>query len=321
MFKLPKKPSPRASTDELADFVEIISWVNGLASAQMIINYLGLVDDIYFGEETSSERFEDMEDNHQLMIEEVFLELENRERILDEAYPFIIDGSVLRLKQETYIEIQCKVYLYLLAATRLNMRDDKVQGAIDGTEEMEFLSAHVLKNYLGKDKSKVLVFGTAEFSDEKNFGVRVNETMQKLKEKPRFKDRGGSGRPIRAKDEGIDVIGWVPFKDNRENKLIVFAQSKTGTSWQKMKNALTPHHFSQRWLNEDFSLMPMYAFCVTEAVQQQLWWEACIGAGIMFDRIRMVEYCSEDANNKIREETITWLNAAKTTITSQLALS
>ncbi|PLX98040.1 MAG: hypothetical protein C0623_13965 [Desulfuromonas sp.] len=320
MFKLPKKPSPKASVTELADFVEILAWVERSASAQRVVNYLGLVDDQILNEDDSYQGCEDQEDEHQEYLEDVFAELAKREEICNEAYPFEINGTagtVLHLKPNVWDNPQQTAYLYLLAATRLNMNKDHNLEDIDGALEMEFLSAHALKQYLGAVKSTVMVFGTSDNAGR--FSERVDELMVMLKEKGRFRNINGTEAPIHAQDDKLDVIGTIPFTDGRGGQLIVFAQSKTGTNWKSHISELRPEVFAKKWISHDFLIPPLRAYCIAESVDEIEWASNCAEAGLLFDRCRLVECCIEDDTNKLPENIRAWTQAAQTRINSYIS--
>jgi hypothetical protein len=88
MFKFPNLPSPKATPDELADFIEVVSWLRGFCSSTDVIRYLSVVDDNVDidGEEFSG--CEDQEDEHLVALEGVFELLSDRGRICEDGYPF-----------------------------------------------------------------------------------------------------------------------------------------------------------------------------------------------------------------------------------------
>lgn len=313
MFKLPGKPSPQASKAELADFIEILAWANKSASAREAIRYLGLVDDNILDEDDGYEGCEDEQDEHESRIDAAFTELGDREVACGGAYPFIISGeagTVLRLKENVWESSQQTAYLYLLAATRLNMLKDKKLEEIDGTLEMEHLSALALRHYLG-GRCKVRVFGTAIGG---SFEQRVNSLMADLRENGRFRNINGDDVPIGAKDDKLDVVGWLPFSDKRASQLIVFAQAKTGTNWRGKITEHRPDNFEKKWLSSPFLFTPIRALCVAEATDVTTWNSDCIEAGLFFDRCRLVECCIEDEDNKIPANIWTWTRAAQAKI-------
>lgn len=298
-FKLPSLPSPRANLNELADFVELVAWEQGQVSEREIIAYLGRVDDNELNEGCN-----DDEDQSTDLLAEVMNEIERRERACRGGYPFGLqkNGTVLEYLTDRKNETESIVYRYLLLSTRLDMIKNKVLGGEDGTALLEHLSAHVLKSYLGS-RAKSFVFGTATSS---TFAQRIRNLCSNLREGVGFRplDRNAS---VTANDDKLDAVAWVPFFDSSPGQLIIFGQCKTGTTWKDLTTQLQPSAFAKRWLNEPFIVDPLRAFCVSEAVDRSRWKTSATSTGILFDRCRIVDYCSGFTTNNL----VKWTNAAK----------
>jgi hypothetical protein len=135
--------------------------------------------------------------------------------------------------------------------------------------------------------------------------------MTDLKENGRFRNVNGENVPVGAKDDKLDVVGWLPFSDNKGSQLIIFAQAKTGTSWRGKISEHRPDNFEKKWLSHSFLLTPIRALCVAEATDVTTWNSDCLEAGLFFDRCRLVECCIEDEENKIPENILVWARAAQ----------
>ncbi len=283
MFKLPNPPSPQAGVHELADFVEILSWLHRSASEREIVAYLGRIDD-----NDSNEGCNDDEDQITDFLEEVMNEIERRATACESGYPFVLEGkgTVLKFAVLESEAIRSSVYLYLLLSTRLNMQCNRTHANIDGADLLENLSAHVLRTYLGSSKAQSLVVGT---SNPGTFQDRVNNLCQSLGEGSRFRSLDNAS--IRAKDDKVDTVTWIPFVDRLPGQLIVFGQCKTGTNWRDQISQSRPEDFIKKWMHEPFLVNPLRVFCVSEAVDRSRWKGTSVAAGILFDRCRLVEYC------------------------------
>ena len=287
----------------------MLCWINGNTSAREIVAYLGRLD-----ENDSNAGCEDNDDENAERLDEAMNEIERRESACASGYPFALtqEGTVLQypiLKPE---ETQKVVYLYLLLSTRLNMKDNRNHAGIDGTNLLEPLSAHVLKNYLGRDKAQSLVFGT---SGEGSFEDKVNKLCHNLREGSRFQSLDNA--PVKAKDAKLDAVAWVPFADRLPSQLIIFGQCKTGTTWRDTTSQLQPEQFIKKWVREPFLVNPTRVFCVSEAINRSIWKSSSVEAGIVFDRCRLVENCiglPEETFSSIR----TWTLEAKKTVTTSL---
>lgn len=282
MFKLPAPPSPRADIHELADFVELLALQNDSVSAREILAYLGRA-----GDNEYNEGVDDEDDVNANAMDDVMIEIDRRSRSCVGGYPFELDlrGTVLRHDRGDASE-RAVVYRYLLLSTRLNMTTDKVQANIDGTALLEEISAAVLRCYLGYDRARSVVFGTAIGG---TFREKVNALCEALGEGGCFEalDPG----PVNANDDRLDAVAWIPFSDMRRGKLIIFCQCKTGSSWKEHTTQLQPDAFINRWMkHRTFLVVPVRAFCVSESTCPNHWGGLVSYAGLLFDRLRLVDF-------------------------------
>lgn len=301
MFKLPALPSPRADVHELADFAELLAWQNDSVSAREILAYLGRT-----GDNEYNEGVDDEDDINADALDDVMIEIDRRSKSCVGGYPFALDlkGTVLRHDPMDASE-RAVVYRYLLLSTRLNMTANKVQAEIDGTGLLEEISAAVLRCYLGYNRAQSMVFGTAIGG---TFRDKVDALCGALGEGGGFEalDPG----PVNANDDRLDSVAWIPFSDKRGGKLIVFCQCKTGSSWREHTTQLQPDAFIRRWMkHRTFLMVPVRAFCVSESTCPSQWGGLVSYAGLLFDRLRLVDFldCIEpDLLERIR----TWNAAA-----------
>ena len=282
MFKLPALPSPRADVHELTDFAELLAWQNDSVSAREILAYLGRT-----GDNEYNEGVDDEDDINADALDDVMIEIDRRSKSCIGGYPFKLDlkGTVLRHDSGDASE-RAVVYRYLLLSTRLNMTSDKVQANIDGTGLLEDISAAVLRCYLGYDRAQSVVFGTAIGG---TFRDKVDALCKALGEGGCFEalDPG----PVNANDDRLDSVAWVPFSDMRGGKLIIFCQCKTGSSWKEHTTQLQPDAFIRRWMkHRTFLVVPVRAFCVSEATCPTQWGGLVSYAGLLFDRLRIVDF-------------------------------
>ena len=286
-------PSPRAETNELADFAELRCWKSGSVSVGQVLSYLGRIDD---NEDDAG--CDDSEDRNADLLEDVMTEIERREWACGSGYPFVLGphGGSIRCFEPEPEKTRSAVYLYLLLATRLNMKDDRVHAGIDGATLLEPLSAHAIGSYLGLKKAESLVFGTHA---EGGFEDKISELCRVLGEGSGFRNK--SGMPVNTRDGKLDVVAWIPFADARPGQLIVFAQCKTGTNWVDSCSQLQPDDFIKKHVEGNFVVDPVRAFCVAEAVNRARWEDEGISAGILFDRCRLVEHCSKIPGKPLSE--------------------
>lgn len=301
MFKLPALPSPRADVHELADFAELLAWQNNSVSAREILAFLGRT-----GDNEYNEGVDDEDDINADALDDVMIEIDRRSKSCVGGYPFALDlkGTVLRHDPSDASE-RAVVYRYLLLSTRLNMTANKVQADIDGTGLLEEISAAVLRCYLGYGRAQSVVFGTAIGG---TFRDKVDALCGTLGEGGSFEalDPG----PVNANDDRLDSVAWVPFSDMRAGKLIIFCQCKTGSSWKEHTTQLQPDVFIKRWMrHRTFLVVPVRAFCVSEATCPSNWGGLVSYAGLLFDRLRLVDFL-DHIEPDLLERIRTWNAAA-----------
>lgn len=247
---------------------------------------------------------EDDEDRTHNSISEAFQELEQRLKHCGDAdgrYPFCLNdrGDLLRFRGIGSDGLGLN-YLYLLLATRLNMRDERVHAGFNGTELFEELSKEVAVRYLGGPATSVgsVVYGTARFGeasgddelDRHTFKDAVNSLCKQMGEGYGYKSHPDTRS--RAKDDKLDVVAWRNFADSRSGKLIAFGQCKTGTHWDTELTTLQPATFCNNWMEKAPLVKPVRLFFVTDRVPRVNWSNRCSAAGILFDRCRITEYVS-----------------------------
>jgi hypothetical protein len=310
MFKLPNLPSPKADIHELADFAELLAWQFGHVSSRDIVAYLGRIDD-----NDKNIGCEDNEDENTQTLDEVMNEIERRSMACGQEYPFKLErkGTVLRYDVSLEKSQRSLIYRYLLLSTRLNMKNNRVHDSIDGTILLEPLSAHVLRNYLGKEKAKSFVFGT---SCDGSFQDRVEYLCQAICEGSGFRNIDEAS--AQAKDDKLDAVAWVPFSDCLPGQLIVFCQCKTGSNWSEAITELHPEAFIKRWMRDPVIVNPARALCVSEAADRSKWRGHSVYSGILFDRCRMVDFC-DDIDGEIEEKIKRWTMAAKSSLNTLFA--
>lgn len=231
------------------------------------------------------------------------MEVGQREQACGDGYPFgwECDGQALKLDSDG--GGRRLVYLYLLLATRLNMKDSRRHASIDGTLLLEDLSAEVARAYFGQ-RAESYVFGS---SNHKSFGDKMDDLCARLNEGGGFRKQ--EARPG-MRDGGLDVVVWKHFADKSLGKLIGFGQCKTGTSYRDQLAELHADTFWAKWAMEPrLAVTPMRMYFVAEALSRNSWRNDLIDAGLLFDRCRVVDYC-DGCRSDVLVSLSKWTNAA-----------
>lgn len=105
----------------------------------------------------------------------------------------------------------------------------------------------------------------------------------------------------------MDIVGWIPFLDQRYGKLIVFSQSKCGTNWENKLTQLKPVTFCKTWFADMPAVDPVSAFFVCDTPIDKKWFIFSSEAGIFFDRFRIMSLLYPgDLNGELFLKLKTW---------------
>lgn len=304
-YKIPNLPSAKAYLEEKADFWEIQALINTgqfYSQMSMIRAISRELDEInHDGIESEDDKLDDN-------LSDVYFELTERAKSIQDRYPFEFGKYSIRLKEEN--SIYKDIYLFLLLCTRFSMNkaENKVRNGVDATLLFEDLCALVGENYFGYN-SKSLVFGTAT---EGNFEGKIKNLIKSIGEGEGFKN---SNNNIPTKnDDGIDVVVWRDFADMRISKLIGFGQCKTGTSWQDEVKKLNPDHFCENWLYEKPAFPPLRMVFICDTLNVEKNFVTDQRGILMFNRFRIMEYLPDTIPHEILTRIQTWLSDAVTKV-------
>lgn len=225
---------PKKQLHSYADYVELVAMItNDYVSKRDIIDRLKnsgvrfqLEEEKFDGEfgQIDSE-IDDVEEG---WIVNIFEYLKERSGNFGSNYPFLVDKSGIKLIDEDFNDSQY-LYVYLLLSSSLNFFETLKH---ELTSEFEKISEEALKSYL--PQAKVYRFGASpcfkgSVRDKiKNLGSQIN-----LKVRQRILEQVSK---YNSKEEGLDVVGWLPFKDHNPNTIIIFGQCACGQNWLNKQN-------------------------------------------------------------------------------------
>ncbi|MCX7011681.1 MAG: hypothetical protein NTW86_03785 [Candidatus Sumerlaeota bacterium] len=314
---------------ETADFVEQIALCEGDGSISQM-DVLRRLAPILEPEGEESEFHADTRQETEVL--EAFDELRERQSHMgawSEHYPFVLagDGDLLSLKASRRSEEKSLLYVFLLLATRMNMKEEPRQRTaarkiLDATKLFELVCLEVAQSYLGGGNDNRVVgflLGTSrlrrqhEASKKKSaanvlgrFPKAIDSLCGAWGEGERFENQGSA--PVVAQDDGVDIVVWRTFADGREGRLTGFGQCKTGTSWQTTACAISPDRFCQRWMKRMPAVSPVPLYFVADRVVER-WYNRSSELGILFDRCRILDY-AECVSSEILRDCAAWTLAA-----------
>ncbi|WP_431293415.1 hypothetical protein [Pedobacter sp. P26] len=144
MFKLPHGiPNSRTSSQDWTDYAEYLCLHDPNLSLNKLLKTPMLISD-----EIINSGIEDETDRFILKVDEIAAEVNLRIKSTGGLYPFRLKDNDYTLQQAEDSSVYSHVYVFLLLATRLNMRDEKKQNGLDGTQVFEKLCAEIALRFL-----------------------------------------------------------------------------------------------------------------------------------------------------------------------------
>jgi hypothetical protein len=276
-----KPPTPVASdpSEILADWIEFdaVLSTEGQSSAENLVRLLrrsGSVDAI------SGPRGDQGSALSQTIVEDAFVEIENRSKACGNGYPFAIEQGLLRLVQQP---TQSPYVLLLLMSVAVPTPGHRGTAVL-----FERICSEAALGYLG---------GVSNGAESIRFGAPRKVPLAKLSQAlddlcARMSEGAGCKFPDKAKhsgDEGLDIVAWRKFPDLKAGQLIAFGQcAGGGGNWQKKLAELDGRKFAQKWFREMFVVDPVRLFFLPRRIPPTDWMHSGIDGGILFDRCRII---------------------------------
>jgi hypothetical protein len=165
-----------------------------------------------------------MNDNAEQNLLAIFSICKERSNIYDQSeYPFRAENRKIQLKDD--LTDKQKIYLILLISSCL-----KYFGVMAPvlTKDFELISLYGLQQFLPA-KSIVKSFGK-----NSQYGGNAKNRITSLAQDLNLQIKQHEVDCIsghNAQERGLDLIGWLPYKDNIPNKLIFLCQCACGKNW------------------------------------------------------------------------------------------
>jgi hypothetical protein len=207
---------------------------------------------------------------------DVASELNFRAKGAAAGYPFTLNGSLLRQKEnvEQYVSyIFCLLLSYFDAAKKRHkdIFPDRI---------FEHLSRVAAQTYLNGNGVR---FGSPRVTTElpTSFKKAVEKMCGYIGE-----GNYNEKRIFNRKDDELDVVAWKHFPDERAGKLLLFGQCAAGWDWEN-KLGFDPGVFCTRWIQGQLTNPPLKSIFIPHAVASDKWLFFTAAARILFDRCRI----------------------------------
>lgn len=237
-------------------------------------------------------------------------EIERRARLGPRLYPFRIEAE--RVKKVPVCGEQAYLMLLVLSSPHASYRSDR--RAHQCERAFDTLALAAMRRYLGRDADGVrFARNSADPEDPETTRPQLfSEAIEWLRDKldarsgqcppseedgdePHWEWRETNPSPVlnSYNDAGVDLVVWSGFGDNRPGFPVVLAQCTVQLNWQDKLEEISLRLW-QRWIN--FSMVPPQTALVipfSEDPRSDHWEDRSLRAGIVIDRLRLLELLSE----------------------------
>lgn len=160
-----------------------------------------------------------------------------------------------------------------------------------GTRLFERISGIAMKNFIGGE-----IFSLG-FPSGKNLNQELDELAPLC-----YEDRGRPAHPD-YKDDGVDIICYKNFGDNKSSNLYVLLQCAAGINW-KSKNMINMDNWVQYifWVSKNI----VTSLSTTEYVKDRQWEKSSSRYGLLMDRNRVLNWYNKSIDASLRKEVQVW---------------
>jgi hypothetical protein len=230
---------------------------------------------------------------------EIIQTVRSRGHIVRDGYPIHRDGQGFS-RSATWR--QRLPYSFMLFAS-LNQSYAELSYAV-GTanrpaELFEMLASKALEKYLGC--SVIRIGAPRRVPVPAPFPTALDYTIGKLGEVLGQRDLEDHN----SGDDGVDLIGWRTFGDNRASQAIILAQCAIGTDWRDKRDGVSLPMWKR---HIDWHSHPLKGFAVPFHHEPgRPWRETATRAGIIFDRLRIARLVQANIlHQDVRREMTAW---------------
>lgn len=307
-------PALNGTRSANADWMELraIYSSSGRSTAAEFLGVMDLIEDrtavLFPLDEVTGDILDEaiLETHRNPPVDAMFGELQYRQRVLGDAYPFTVNRRPLGLVRVDDVKSVPGRVIYLFCLLASAIRENRIQPAIvtrsaaSGIANLFQVCACLAAG--GYTAGEVVSFGfprptSTGFLSALRAGYERFGAGSVRREVP-------PGFPVSAKDEGIDVIAWRDHPDRMPGKLYLLGQSASGVDWEEKSVVDRVDQFhgwftqppARHWLpsmfipftlHRDLSDDPMVAFdemLANKFLRQEARY------GIVFDRLRIAYF-------------------------------
>lgn len=228
----------RSEINQFADVVELLAIFNKKSGVTK-----GDVNDFLYGEndnqieednndleannneieEDDKDEINENNDRKETFINSIFKILKDRVVLFASQYPFVIIDNVLCIKEN--IGINEKNYIFLLISSSLEIFK-KFQPVL--TTDFETVSYKALKSYLPTAIIKQFGKNSEYNGTAKNKIKQLANDLGLPVDEEEISEIGERNN----QERGLDIVGWIPFDDACQNKIVFLCQCACGKNYE-----------------------------------------------------------------------------------------
>lgn len=311
-------PTPSDTRSALADWLELQTLVDarGVSTRSTLLNVLDILEDEALEpnpvDAETGEVLDEaiLEEGRQQFVDIAFEELDYRQRILGESYPFEVDVARhhLALRDDQANHPGQVVYLFCLLACAIRERKLQPTNVLTQAEQQiadafQVCACLAAGGYLNGEVSS---FGFPRATGT-GFLAALRQTFARFGiGTVRASDDIPDGLPTSLKDGGIDVIAWRNHPDGMPGKLYLIGQCASGMHWRDKSVVEYIKQLHGSWFTlrpAEYSTPAMFIpfpfhhdieeprGSFLEAVKNRLWYEEP-RFGVIFDRLRITHFAN-----------------------------
>ena len=210
----------------------------------------------------------------------LFAEVKRRGALAANTYPFTVDDTGLRKKDD--VDASLYELLLFLGLEQSAFRSDKKW--VRATSLLEGVAKHALLSYWGP-RTSCLRFGwPSEDGRPKSFPDAIGWLAGRL-----GLSEGKANPHPKQKDGGLDVIAWSAFDDTKGSFAVLLGQVTVGLNDLASKGQDIPVHQWVGWI--EFGVPPITALILpfVLSVSDDLWGDLQYRANVVLDRLRICQ--------------------------------
>ena len=287
-------PTRKSDTYGWADLVEILCLLN-LDGEVSLPEVIDRVLELELPQSRPDRDASKVFTRRKVQSEDWFRHMQYREQVFGEAYPYSVssDGELAELKQDLK---PCQhLYLFLLLASNLKYIDIHSGVRNTLTNDFELVSQVALTNSL--PGWEIYLFDSGKHTT----GRYAGNTWSKLKTLADDLNHAvnaiqGDFEPTDTADLGLDIVCWMPTKDDTPGLPMVFAQCACTEKWVDKQSTVLFDHWT-----------PLLQFLPAELISLTMtpifyrsthggWHKTRILKTVLADRLRIMRWLGEDCS-------------------------